>query len=198
MLLLYNLTRKNLLTKLLITKVKRSVRVVIVIATPACFITFKNVSVESSLRSHQPHPMVDRQVRLLLRESLQSIDQCEHVVDAQTFAQLFDQNREQRVKHKRWPTKAEEECKHRGANLVNVKLEPKEEAECESSQESKSWEKKIVVIFFFQATDQQWGILRGRLRSGFWLCCTWRRQGRWAPISERTRELRRNQVLMLS
>ena len=101
MLLLYNLTRKNLLTKLLITKVKRSVRVVIVIATPACFITFKNVSVESSLRSHQPHPMVDRQVRLLLRESLQSIDQCEHVVDAQTFAQLFDQNREQRVMHKR-------------------------------------------------------------------------------------------------
>ena len=94
MLLLYNLTRKNLLTKLLITKVKRSVRVVIVIATPACFITFKNVSVESSLRSHQPHPMVNRQVRLLLRESLQSIDQCEHVVDAQTFAQSFDQNRE--------------------------------------------------------------------------------------------------------
>ena len=98
MLLLYNLTRKNLLTKLLITKVKRSVRVVIVIATPACFITFKNVSVESSLRSHQPHPMVDRQVRLLLRESLQSIDQCEHVVDAQTFAQLFDQNRERSIR----------------------------------------------------------------------------------------------------
>ena len=54
----------------------------------------QKVSFQSSLRSHQPHPMVDRQVRLLLRESLQSIDQCEHVVDAQTFAQLFDQNRE--------------------------------------------------------------------------------------------------------
>ena len=31
--------------------------------------------------------------------------------------------------------------------MVNVKLEPKEEAECESSQESKNWEKTIEVIF---------------------------------------------------
>ena len=65
-----DLTRRNLVVKLLMTKVTRSVTVVMVIAKPACFITYKIITSQHYVHhlrsSDQPHPLVDGQAGLIL------------------------------------------------------------------------------------------------------------------------------------
>ena len=85
--------KKTLVEKLAMVKETRSVKVVIVIATPACSITFHDMDTYEAfdmdrVQYYQAHLILEGQEHLLLGEVLQGGHQGEHVVNTKTFTQL--------------------------------------------------------------------------------------------------------------